>query len=43
MRYYATDICFNETYYVKLHSVMNIMEENDAKITKNGVTMVFSY
>ena len=38
-----THICFNESGYVALHTVMNIMAESGDKMTKNSVTRVFSY
>ena len=43
MLFQITHTYFNEPDYVTLHSVMNKMAKNGAKITKNGVTMVFSY
>ena len=43
MLFQVTHICFNEPDYVTLHSIMNIMAENGAKVIENGVTMVFSY
>ena len=43
MLFEITYISFNEPDYVTLQSVINIMAENGAKVTKNGVTMVFSY
>ena len=42
MLFEITHIFFNEPDYVTLHTVMNIMAESDAKITKNEITMVFS-
>ena len=38
-----THIYFNEPDYDTLHFVMNIMAEKDAKMTENGIIMVFSY
>ena len=30
-----TQICFNESDYITLHSIMNMVTENGAKMTKN--------
>ena len=32
MSFQITQICFNESDYVRLHSVMNIMTENGVKM-----------
>ena len=33
MQFQITQVCFNESDYATLHSIMNIMTENGAKMT----------
>ena len=43
MLFQVTTVCFNGPHYITLHSVINMMTENGAKMTQNAAIIVLSY